>query len=177
MARPVASWAPGRLVKNDVITKELGCRYAELDEVLAASDVLSLHVPLLPQTTHMINEEAIQKMKPGVLLINVSRGALVDTPALIDGLVTGKIGGLGMDVYEYEKDIFFKNFSNMDYSERLTGFDHDFMCLRSMPNVILTPHIAFLTEEALDAICTTTVKNANEFVEAKELSNEVRAKQ
>jgi len=161
--------------QNDVITKELGCRYADLDEVLAVSDILSLHVPLLPTTKHMINEASIQKMKPGVLLINVSRGALVHTPSLIEGLISGKIGGVGLDVYEHEKSIFFKNFSEMDYSERVVAADHDVMCLRSMPNALITPHIAFLTEEALDAICKTTMQNVNEFVEKKELSNEVKA--
>jgi D-lactate dehydrogenase len=161
--------------KNDVITKELGCRYAELDDVLAVADVVSLHVPLLESTKYMINEASIQKMKTGVILINVSRGALVHTPSLIDGLISGKIGGVGMDVYEYEKSIFFKNFSEMDYSERIVAFDHDLMCLRSMPNALITPHIAFLTEEALDSICKTTTLNADEFVAKKELTNEVKA--
>eukprot|EP00401_Gymnodinium_catenatum_P025384 CAMPEP_0117494320 /NCGR_PEP_ID=MMETSP0784-20121206/19552_1 /TAXON_ID=39447 /ORGANISM="" /LENGTH=801 /DNA_ID=CAMNT_0005289199 /DNA_START=13 /DNA_END=2418 /DNA_ORIENTATION=+ len=160
--------------QNDVITKELGLQYVEKDEIYARSDVISLHVPLLPATTHMINEESIGKMKQGVILVNVSRGALVHTPSLVQGIALGKIGGVGLDVYEKEQDIFFKNFSEMDDYHRLDGFDHEFMHLRSLPNVLITPHSAFLTQEALVAICSTTLANLSDFVGGKALANEVK---
>eukprot|EP00418_Pyrodinium_bahamense_P098855 CAMPEP_0179037750 /NCGR_PEP_ID=MMETSP0796-20121207/14286_1 /TAXON_ID=73915 /ORGANISM="Pyrodinium bahamense, Strain pbaha01" /LENGTH=772 /DNA_ID=CAMNT_0020734061 /DNA_START=45 /DNA_END=2363 /DNA_ORIENTATION=+ len=162
--------------QNDVITKELGLKYVETDEIYERADVISLHVPLLPATKYMINEEAVSKMKPGVILINVSRGALVHTPSLVQGLASGKIGGAGLDVYENEQDIFFKNFSEMDDDERLDGIDHQFMHLRSLPNVLVTPHTAFLTQEALVNICGTTLQNLKEFVAGKALTNEVKAK-
>merc|ERR1719221_1014941 len=99
--------------QNDVM-KELGCKYVEMDEVFAKADVISVHVPLLPSTKHIISEASISKMKRGVILINVSRGGLVSTSALIDGLASGKIGAAGLDVYEHEREIFFKNFAEMD---------------------------------------------------------------
>mmetsp|Transcript_50098 Transcript_50098/g.112557 ORF Transcript_50098/g.112557 Transcript_50098/m.112557 type:complete len:800 (+) Transcript_50098:40-2439(+) len=163
--------------KNDVITKELGCKYAELDDIYAKADVISVHVPLLPSTKHIISEESISKMKRGVILINVSRGALVSTSALLDGLTSGAIGAAGLDVYEHESEIFFKNFSEMDDNQRLSGFNHEFMQLRSFPNVVVTPHSAFLTKEALHNICSTTVENLDGFVAGKLPSqNEVQAK-
>jgi len=161
--------------QNDVITKELGLRYAPLEEIYAKADVISVHVPLLPSTTHIISEESIKQMKRGVILINVSRGALMSTTALLDGLGSGQVGGAGLDVYEHEKEIFFQNFSEMDDNARLKGFNHEFMQLRSLPNVIVTPHSAFLTQEALQNICSTTIENLDEFVGDKPLKNEVKA--
>merc|ERR1712241_210041 len=105
-----------------------------------------------------------------------SRGGIVKTQAIIDGLLSGKLRGVGLDVYEHERDVFFKNFAEMDFSDRVSGFDHDLMLLRSMPNVILSPHIAFLTEEALESICTQTVENLNDFLAEKQLKNELHPK-
>jgi len=106
----------------------------------------------------------------------VSRGGIVKTQAIIDGLLSGKLRGVGLDVYEHERDVFFKNFAEMDFSDRVNGFDHDLMLLRSMPNVILSPHIAFLTEEALENICAQTVENLNDFLSGKQLKNELHPK-
>mmetsp|Transcript_57205 Transcript_57205/g.183812 ORF Transcript_57205/g.183812 Transcript_57205/m.183812 type:complete len:418 (+) Transcript_57205:90-1343(+) len=160
--------------KNDVITKELGLQYVELDELYARSDVITLHVPLLKQTHHQICKESIDKMKRGVILINVSRGGLVNSTDLLAGISSGQIGGAGLDVYEREKDIFFKNFSEMDDMQRLKGLDPVFMRLQSFPNVIITPHTAFLTHEALKNICSTTIENLEEFISGKPLTNEVK---
>jgi len=142
--------------------------------MFARSDVISLHAPLLPATTHMINEESIGRMKQGVILINTSRGALVHTPSLVQGIASGKVGGAGLDVYEKERDLFFKNFSEMEDDDGLDGIDHQFMHLRSLPNVLVTPHTAFLTQEALVNICSTTLANLNDFIEGRPLANEVR---
>mmetsp|Transcript_44719 Transcript_44719/g.127635 ORF Transcript_44719/g.127635 Transcript_44719/m.127635 type:complete len:795 (-) Transcript_44719:135-2519(-) len=161
--------------KNDVITKELGLRYAELDEIYAVADVITVHVPLLPTTKHIINKESIAKMKNGVMIINVSRGGLLCTKDLLEGLISGKVGAAGLDVYENEREIFFKNFSAMDDVARLEGYNHEFMRLRSLPNVLITPHTAFLTHEALSNICSTTIENAQEYIDGKEaLTNEVK---
>merc|ERR1712062_736035 len=103
---------------NEVITTELGLQYVQLDELFARSDVVSLHVPLLPQTAGLINTEAVAKMKQGGLLINCSRGGLVDTDALINGLISSKIGGAGLDVYTNERAFFFKDLTKLDDTER-----------------------------------------------------------
>jgi D-lactate dehydrogenase len=158
---------------NDVIT-QLGGKYVDLDELLAKSDVISLHVPLLPSTKHLINADSIAIMKKGVVLINVSRGGLVDTGALIAGLKSGQIGACGMDVYEKEADLFFKDHSQLDDAARMNMFDMEFAMLRNFPNVIITPHSAFLTKEALENICSTTMSNATEFAEGKDLTNRVK---
>jgi D-lactate dehydrogenase len=158
---------------NKIFTDEIGGNYADLDEVLAKSDFLSVHMPLLPTTHHLIDENAIGKMKDGAILINVSRGGIVKTQAIIEGLLSGKLRGVGLDVYEHERHVFFKNFAEMDYADRVSGFDHDLMLLRSMPNVILSPHIAFLTEEALENICMQTVENLSDFLAERQLKNEL----
>jgi D-lactate dehydrogenase len=154
--------------------KEIG-EYVTMDELLAQSDVISLHTPLMPATRHMINKEVIDKMKDGVILVNCSRGGLVDTEALIDGLVSGKIGGAGLDVYEDEDKLFFKNFTGLDGKERIANWDKTFSMLQALPNVIVTPHTAFLTKEALENICSTTMSNIDEFLEGKALTNGVKA--
>jgi D-lactate dehydrogenase len=162
--------------QSKIFTDEIGGKYADLDEVLAKSDILSVHIPLLATTHHLIDEEAVDKMKDNAILINVSRGGIVKTRAIIDGLLSGKLRGVGLDVYEHERHVFFKNFAEMNFSERVNGFDHDLMLLRSMPNVILSPHIAFLTEEALENICAQTVENLNDFLSGKQLKNELHPK-
>lgn len=131
--------------------------YVELDELLAKSDVISLHCPLTDETRHIINSDAVSKLKKGVTIINTSRGGLVDTDALIEGLRTEKIGAAGLDVYEEEADLFYE-----DNSGHIIQ-DDKLVRLISMPNVIVSSHQAFLTEEALDNIAATTVDNLVKF--------------
>ena len=131
----------------------LGARYTDLPELFAESDVVTLHCPLTPDTFHLINEEAITAMKRGVLIINTSRGALVDARAAISGLKSGHLGGLGLDVYEEEADLFFE-----DRSDRAIA-DDTFARLLTFPNVIITGHQAFFTREALHRIAEVTIAN------------------
>lgn len=147
--------------------KQKGIVYQSLEEVLAMSDIISLHCPLLPATKHLIGEEAIEKMKHGVMLINTSRGALIDTKAAIRGLKSGKIGYLGIDVYEQEETLFFK-----DLSESFIQ-DDVIMRLLSFPNVLITAHQAFFTTEALEEITLTTLQNLTNFENGEFLENEV----
>ena len=128
-----------------------GVEYVPLQRLLTDSDVITLHCPLTPDTQHLINPERITQMRAGVMLINTSRGALVDTRAVIDGLKSGRIGYLGLDVYEEETDLFFE-----DLSDRVLG-DDDFSRLNTFPNVLITGHQAFFTEEAMRNIAATTV--------------------
>ena len=135
-----------------------GFEYVTLGELLENADIISLHCPLTDETEHMIDGAAIEKMKKGVIILNTSRGKLIDTEALIDGIKSRKIGAACLDVYEEEADIFFNDNSNhiMD--------DDTLARLISMPNVIVTSHQAFLTEEALANIAETTVKNLEEIL-------------
>ena len=132
---------------------ESGLTYVDLPELLKQADVISLHCPLTDETRHMISAAALGSMKPGVTVINTSRGALIDTEALIEGLRSGKIGAACLDVYEEEGDLFYE-----DCSEHIVR-DDMLVRLISMPNVIVTSHQAFLTREALNNIAETTVKN------------------
>ena len=134
-----------------------GLDYVELPELLAKSDVISLHCPLTYETFHMINSMAIKMMKPGAVIVNTSRGALIDTEALIDGLKSGRVGAACLDVYEEEGDLFYE-----DNSEHIVQ-DDKLVRLIAMPNVIVTSHQAFLTQEALDNIAATTVDNLLRF--------------
>lgn len=131
----------------------LGVEYVELDSLYAQSDILSLHCPLTPESQHLINADTLSKVKPGVVLINTSRGGLVDTRAVIQGLKSHKLGGLALDVYEEEADLFFE-----DLSDQVID-DDELMRLTTFPNVIITGHQAFLTNEALTNIANTTAQN------------------
>lgn len=144
-----------------------GVNYASLDEVLRESDIVSLHCPLTDKTLHLINENSITKMKTGVMLINTSRGALVDTQAVIEGLKSKKIGYLGLDVYEQESNIFFN-----DLSEEIL-VDDTLARLMTFPNVLITSHQGFLTEEALTQIAIVTLNNIADFEQGKKSGNEV----
>lgn len=144
-----------------------GVNYASLDEVFRESDILSLHCPLTDKTLHLINENSITKMKTGVMLINTSRGALVDTQAVIEGLKSKKIGYLGLDVYEQESNIFFN-----DLSEEIL-VDDTLARLMTFPNVLITSHQGFLTEEALTQIAIVTLNNIADFEQGKKSGNEV----
>jgi D-lactate dehydrogenase len=144
---------------------DAGVSYVALDEIYRCSDVISLHCPLTPQTHHLIDNSAIIRMKPGVLLINTSRGGLVDTQSVIKGLKSGHLGGLALDVYEEEADLFFE-----DLSDQVIA-DDDLMRLTTFPNVIITGHQAFLTREALQNIAQTTVSNLTLLAQARPCEN------
>ncbi len=133
--------------------KDSGITYVSLEELLEQSDIISLHCPLTDETRHMINTEAIGKMKKGVVIVNTSRGALIDAEALLEGIKARKIGAACLDVYEEEADVFFEDRSGHILNDDLLSR------LISMPNVIVTSHQAFLTEEALNNIAETTVSN------------------
>ncbi|MCH3917434.1 MAG: 2-hydroxyacid dehydrogenase [Spirochaetia bacterium] len=141
--------------------------YVGLDELLSKSDVISLHCPLTSETHHLIDAQAIAKMKDGVALINTSRGGLIDTKALIDALKTRKIGMAGLDVYEEEANYFFEDFSNDVITDDILAR------LLSFNNVLLTSHQAFLTKEALSNIAQTTLQNIDDFFAGKPLANEI----
>lgn len=153
---------------NKQLQKETGITYVELDELLANSDIISLHAPLTNETHHMINESSIKKIKKGAMLINTSRGGLINTKALIAALLEGQIGSAGLDVYEEESEYFFEDFSSTFIADealaRLTTFN----------NVMITSHMAFLTNEALVNIADTTLENIEEFISgAENLTNGV----
>jgi D-lactate dehydrogenase len=152
---------------NDSFEKIGNAKYVRLPDLLASSDIISLHCPLLPATHHLINQETIALMKPGVMLINTSRGALVDTLAAIEGIKSRKIGYLGIDVYENEEELFFEDHSNSIIQ------DDTFQLLQSFSNVLITAHQGFFTRNALEAIATTTLANITEFEAGNPLTNEV----
>lgn len=150
----VVMWDP---YPDPVWAAEHGLEYVKLDELGRESDVISLHVPLFPETEHIINALTIAEFKRGVILINVSRGALVDTKALIKGLKSGQIGGVGLDVYEEEEGKFFEDLSGQI-------MDDDVLArLLTFPNVLVTAHQAFLTAEALEEIARVTTENITAF--------------
>jgi D-lactate dehydrogenase len=133
--------------------KDSGIDYVSLDELFERSDIISLHCPLTEETMHVINAESIEKMKKGVVIVNTSRGGLIDAEALLEGIKARKIGAACLDVYEEEADVFFEDRSGHILNDDLLSR------LISMPNVIVTSHQAFLTEEALNNIAETTVNN------------------
>jgi D-lactate dehydrogenase len=144
-----------------------GARYVPLTELLKDSDIITLHCPLTPQTHHMINAESLAQMKAGVTLINTSRGALIDTPAVINALKGGRVGLLGLDVYEEEEGVFFE-----DLSHRVLA-DDVLARLLTFPNVLITGHQAFLTEEALTNIADTTLQNITQVRRGEPCPNRV----
>jgi D-lactate dehydrogenase len=135
----------------------LGVEYVPLERLLGESDIIALHAPLTPETHHLIGDRAVAQMKPGTMLINTSRGGLIDTPALIRGLKDGTIGSVGLDVYEEEADLFFE-----DLSEEVIQ-DDVFARLITFPRVLITSHQAFFTEEAVREIAETTLQNIASF--------------
>ena len=136
-----------------------GIEYVSLDELWEKSNIISLHCPLTDENRHMINAETMEKMKKGVVIINTSRGALIDSEALVEGIKARKIGAACLDVYEEESNVFFHDYSNHIVNDDVLAR------LISMPNVIVTSHQAFLTEEALNNIAETTVNNILSFFE------------
>lgn len=135
----------------------LGCEYVELDALFEGSDIVALHLPLTPATHHLIDAAALRRMRQGVMLINTSRGGLVDTPAVIGALKSGRIGALGLDVYEEEADLFFEDLSGTVIQ------DDVFARLLTFPNVLITGHQGFFTREALGNIAEATLSNATAF--------------
>ncbi|NIJ15388.1 NAD(P)-dependent oxidoreductase [Sphingobium vermicomposti] len=137
--------------------RRLGVEYVEFSELMKQSDIISIHCPLTPQTHHLINGVSLQMIRKGAMLINTSRGAVVDTPAVIAGLKSGRIGALGLDVYEEEGDLFFKDLSDTMLQ------DDVFARLLTFPNVLITGHQGFFTREALAAIAEITIENICSF--------------
>jgi D-lactate dehydrogenase len=150
------------------INKELeskGVKYLPLPELLRQSDIVSLHCPLTDQTKQLINRNTIQTMKRGAMLINTSRGGLLDTRAAVHALKTGQLGYLGIDVYEQEEQLFFYNWSEEVIQDELI------LRLMTFPNVLITSHQGFFTDEALTEIATTTIQNITDFESGRELEN------
>lgn len=162
------------ILANDIYpdaayAQNAGIKYVSLDELYANADVISLNCPLTAENTHLINADAIAKMKPGVMIINTGRGPLIDTQALIDGLKSGKIGSAGLDVYEDERTYFYQ-----DKSDKVIT-DDKLSHLLSYNNVLVTSHQAFFTREAMTNIVTTTLENCKDFFEKGIFNNEVKA--
>jgi D-lactate dehydrogenase len=145
--------------------KAIGVTYHPLSVVLA-TDIISIHCPLNDQTRHLVNDETIAMMKKGVMLINTSRGGLIDTKAAIKGLKSGQIGYLGIDVYEQEEHLFFR-----DLSSKIIQ-DDEIQRLMSFPNVLITAHQAFFTDEAISQIATTTLNNIHQLLKNGNLINQ-----
>ncbi|MBI2944063.1 MAG: 2-hydroxyacid dehydrogenase [Candidatus Wallbacteria bacterium] len=162
-----------RLLATDAVQNPdclaLGVEYVPLHGLLRQSDIVTLHCPLTPQTRYLIDSHSILEMKAGAMLINTGRGALVETTAVIEGLKRGKIGYLGLDVYEEEGDLFFEDLSSQVIQ------DDVFTRLLTFPNVLITGHQAFFTRNALEAIATTTLANVGAFEQGRASGNELRA--
>ncbi len=150
-----------RLLGYDVAPSDecrsLGVTYGPLADLWAQADIVTLHAPLTPATRHLVDTSAVDLMKPGVMLVNTGRGALIDTPAVIAGLKDGRIGSLALDVYEEEEGLFFQDFSSQIIQ------DDVFARLLTFPNVLITGHQGFFTREALHAIAETTLENVTAF--------------
>ena len=148
-----------------------GLTYVALEELFSRSDIISLHCPLTPETKYLVNRHTLSRMKRGVMLINTSRGALINTYDVIQALKNRQLGYLGIDVYEQEEKLFFK-----DRSEEILQ-DDQIARLMSFPNVLITAHQAFFTREALEQIAVTTLQNLDDFESDRELVNEVSLQQ
>ncbi|TAK09794.1 MAG: 2-hydroxyacid dehydrogenase [Candidatus Manganitrophaceae bacterium] len=155
----------------DEACRGLGVRYTSLTDLYEQSHIITLHCPLTPKTHHLIDATALERMRSGVMLINTGRGALIDTQAVIAALKSGKIGALGLDVYEEEADLFFEDLSNRVIQ------DDFFSRLLTFPNVLITGHQGFFTQEAMARIAETTLRNLSDFEQGRALINEVRAEQ
>ncbi|WP_286264075.1 2-hydroxyacid dehydrogenase [Thalassotalea atypica] len=146
--------------------KQLGAEYVSLDELFRRSDIISLHCPLLNSTHHLINEDTLQLMKKGAMLINTSRGGLIDSVAIVKALLSRQLGYLGIDVYELESSLFFEDLSGEIID------DDVFVRLASLPNVVITGHQGFFTEEAISTIAKTTVGSLTTLLSNQQLDNE-----
>jgi D-lactate dehydrogenase len=146
---------------------KIGAQYVELSTLLSASDIVSLHCPLTPENHHLINAKSLGHLKPGAMLINTSRGGLMDTNAVIKSIKTGQIGYLGIDVYEQEEALFFQDLSDTIIQ------DDTFQLLQSFPNVVITAHQAFFTSNALQSIAETTLANITNFTQGRPCPNQI----
>ncbi len=155
-------------VQSDEL-RRIGGRYVELGELFRVADIISLHCPLTPETHHLVDEAVVRRMKRGVMLVNTSRGAVLETRAVIRGLKDGTIGYLGLDVYEEEGDLFFEDLSDQ------VLLDDVFARLLTFPNVLITAHQGFFTEEAMRAIAAATIANVSAFESSGSPLHEVRA--
>lgn len=151
------------IVKNEECEK-YGVKYVSFDDLLNESDIISLHCPLNEETFHLIDSQAISKMKNSVILINTGRGGLVDTKSLIEYLKNGKISYAGLDVYEKEKGLFFQDYSKKEIK------DEDFLTLQNLSNVLITPHQAFFTVESIQNISSTTLNNIHSYLQGEVLN-------
>ncbi len=162
-----------RLLAHDTVPNDelaaRGVEYVDLARLYAESDIVSLHCPLTHETYHLINAYALKTMKKGVMIVNTSRGALIDTDAVIDSLKSGHLGYLGLDVYEEEQALFFEDLSDTVIQ------DDTFVRLQTFPNVLLTAHQAFFTREAVDNIAETTMENLKEWTQSGTCRNSVPA--
>jgi D-lactate dehydrogenase len=162
-----------RLLANDPFPNDecraLGVEYVDADRLFSESDIVAVHAPLTPDSYHLVDEQALARMKRGAMLINTSRGALVDTRAVIQALKEGTLGGLGIDVYEEEAELFFE-----DLSQEVIR-DDVFARLLTFPNVLVTAHQAFFTEEAVGRIAETTLQNISSFEQGKGVAHPVTA--
>lgn len=154
-------------IENQDLVDNYGVVYVDLEQLYAQADIISLHLPLTSVSHHMMNEEAFEQMKPGVVLLNTARGAIVETKALIKAIRTKKIGFYAADVYEKEKGLFFKNNASHDIK------DENLKTLLSFPNVLLTPHQAYVTVEALTRIAEITFENLDFWEQGKTCPNEL----
>lgn len=157
------------VARNEKLQTELGLTYAPLEQIYAEADVISLHVPLMKETLHMINHKTLTQMKPGAVLINTSRGGLIHAADLVDALKAGTLGGAALDVYEEEEAVFFRDLSGTILQ------DDTLSLLLSFPNVLVTSHQAFLTVEALQNIAATTLANVTAFEDKTPLRHELTA--
>jgi D-lactate dehydrogenase len=148
--------------------KAAGVTYVDLDTLMADSDIITLHCPLTEDTHHLIGPDRLAQVKPGVMIINTSRGKLVDTPAVIDALKDGRVGSLGLDVYEEEESIFFE-----DRADQILT-DDTFARLLTFPNVLITGHQAFFTRNALEEIAATTIDNLSALATDQPCDNEIK---
>ena len=155
------------VAKNERLSQETGCIYTDLETVYKESDIITLHCPLLPENKYMINKASIATMKDGVVLINTSRGGLVQTHDLLEGLKSNKVAGAALDVYEEEERFFYEDLSQ-------SFIDDDLLArLLTFPNVVVSSHLAFFTKEAVHDIVHTTLSNVQAFFNGEPLKNEV----
>jgi len=155
--------------ENPQIAADVGFDYVSLERLLSHADIISLHLPLSEQSHHIIDAKALAHMRQGAVIINTSRGALIDTHAVIDALKSGKVAGVGLDVYEMEEGVFFHDLSNSLLQDDMLAR------LMTFPNVLITSHQGFLTREALRAIAETTLGNADAFERGEVMVNQVKA--
>lgn len=153
---------------NPKAANEVGFEYVSFDELVSKAEIISLHMPLSAQSHHIIDAGVVQRMRPGAVLINTSRGGLVDAAALVEGLKSGQLGGVGLDVYELEEGVFFHDLSSQPLKDDVLAR------LMTFPNVLITSHQGFLTREALGNIAHTTLENARAFEAGEALVNQVK---